>query len=221
MLSRAASPSTTFEGIREQSSPTEAALGLGDPTSREAEADYDRILMQRLLQRDIVALEQLYDRHHQVALGLACRIVRDRTLAEDVVQDAFLTLWRQPERFDPARGTARGWLLAIVHHRSIDRVRRVAAIGRPVELSPDMVDERAGDPSELAWESIRREQVRAALDRLPDEQRRAIELSFLQGRTHQEIAELMHCPLGTVKGRIRIGLEKLRAYMTVPDQAAA
>jgi RNA polymerase sigma-70 factor (ECF subfamily) len=177
--------------------------------------------MLRLRERDIAALEQLYDRHHQAALGLACRIVRDRCLAEDVVQDAFLTIWRQPERFDPSRGTARGWLLAIVHHRSIDRVRRMTAAGRTVELHPDLVDHRAADPSELAVDAIQREQVHAALNRLPAEQRRAIELSFLHGRTHQEIAELMNCPLGTVKGRIRIGMEKLRAFMLVPEQAAA
>lgn len=184
-------------------------------------ADIDRQLMRRLCARDIDALEALYDRHHAAAIGLSCRVVRDRELAEDIVQDAFLTLWRQPERFDPTRGTVRGWLLAIVHHRSIDRVRRLKAQGRMVELTPDIVDARAEDPGELAWESICREDVRHALGALPAEQRRAIELAFIHGRTHAEIAELLGCPLGTVKGRIRIGLEKLRAAMLPAGSVAA
>src|SRR5687767_603815 len=85
----------------------------------------DEELMRRMCDRDLLAFETLHDRHQSVALGLACRILRDRSLAEDVVQDAFLTIWRQPERYDPARGSVRCWLLAIVHHRSIDRLRRL------------------------------------------------------------------------------------------------
>jgi len=181
----------------------------------------DRELMQRLCERDLAALEALHDRHQSVALGLACRILRDRCLAEDVVQDAFLTLWRQPDRYDPLRGTVRCWLLAIIHHRSIDRLRRQGISTRFVELTPDIVDRRAVDPSELAVESLQHEQVRTALAQLPVDQRRAIELSYLHGRTHAEIAELMGCPLGTVKGRIRIGLEKLRTMMAAPEFAAA
>jgi RNA polymerase sigma-70 factor (ECF subfamily) len=173
----------------------------------------DQQLMARLCQRDIHALEVLYDRHHQIALGLACKIVRDHGLAEDVVQDAFMTLWRQPDRFDPTRGTARGWLLAIVHHRSIDKLRRSKLANRTVELSPNLVDEHSADPFDQAVENIQSEQLRAALNKLPSDQRRAIELSFLHGRTHTEIAELMGCPLGTVKGRIRIGLTKLRTLV--------
>lgn len=181
----------------------------------------DRELMQRLCEHDLAALEMLHDRHQSAALGLACRILRDRNLAEDVVQDTFLTLWRQPERYDPSRGTVRCWLLAIVHHRSIDKLRRRGISTRVVELTPDLVDRRAVDPSEIAVLTLEREHVHAALEQLPPEQRRAIELSYLQGRTHAEIAELMNCPLGTVKGRIRIGLDKLRAMIAEPEFAAA
>lgn len=181
----------------------------------------DRALMQRLVARDVAALEHLYDRHSQVALGLACKIVRDQCVAEDVVQDAFLTLWRQPERFDPSRGTARGWLLAIVHHRSIDRLRRAKTSGRTIDLSARLVDEREPDPCERAAQSAESEQLRQALDRLPPEQRHAIELAYLHGHTHSEIAKLMNCPLGTVKGRIRIGLSKLRAMTQVVELALA
>ena len=181
----------------------------------------DQQLMARLRNQDIVALETLYDRHHQVALGLACKIVHDRATAEDVVQDAFLTLWRQPERFDPARGTPRGWLLAIVHHRSIDKLRRAKVSGRAVELSPNLIDERQADPCDIAAERIESGQLLSALETLPADQRRAIELAFIHGRTHVEIASLMGCPLGTVKGRIRIGLTKLRMSLasTVPVAA--
>jgi RNA polymerase sigma-70 factor (ECF subfamily) len=218
MLSPAVAPSSLKGAVGERV-PETGSVPVAD--GRDDAAAADRVLMLRLRERDVDALEQLYERHVQAALGLAWRIVRDRGLAEDIVQEAFLTLWRQPERFDPCRGTARGWLLAIVHHRSIDHVRRMSTAGRAVELGTDLVDYRVIDPSDLAVDAIQREQVRAALECLPAEQREAIELSFLHGRTHQEIAELLHCPLGTVKGRIRIGLEKLRAFMLVPEHAVA
>lgn len=181
----------------------------------------DRQLMARLCDRDTAALEMLYDRHHQVALGLACKIVRDRAAAEDIVQDAFLTLWRQPERFDPAKGAPRGWLLAIVHHRSIDRLRRSRAATPAAELSPSLVDARQADPCDIAVARIEARQLLSALEALPAEQRRAIELAFVHGRTHVEIAALMDCPLGTVKGRIRLGLAKLRLVLAARAPAAA
>ena len=181
----------------------------------------DRELMRRLCDRDLAALDTLYERHQSIALGLACRMLRDRSYAEDVVQDAFLTLWRQPERYDPERGTVRCWLLAIVRHRSIDKLRRLGISTRIVELTPDIVDRSAPDPVDLAVAALEREHVQAALARLPIEQRRAIEFSYLHGRTHVEIAELMNCPLGTVKGRIRIGLDKLRLLIPEPEVVAA
>lgn len=190
------------EAVRSPSQPERPA---------STDAALDRDLMRRIQSRDVAALERLYDRHHPVAFGLALKIVRDRGLAEDIVQDAFLTLWRQPERFDPTRGTARGWLLAIVHHRSIDRLRRAKTAGRIAELTPDIAAARDADPCERAVERIQSAQLLSALEHLPTDQRRAIELAYLHGRTHREIAALMNCPLGTVKGRIRIGLDKLRA----------
>ena len=186
-----------------------------------SDAEIDRELMCRLVARDVRALETLYDRHHQIALGLACKIVRDRGLAEDVVQDAFLALWRQPERYDPSRGTARGWLLAIVHHRSVDRLRRGRTIGYPADLSAALADTREPDPCETASEHEQAAQLHVALTQLPDDQRRTLELAYLQGRTHTEIADLMGCPLGTVKGRIRIGLAKLRTLAPTVGLAPA
>jgi RNA polymerase sigma-70 factor (ECF subfamily) len=186
-------------------SPVDVAVPAADAT--------DQQLMLRLRQQDVAALEALYDRHHQVALGLACKLLHDRSSAEDVVQDAFLTLWRQPERFDPGKGTPRGWLLAIVHHRSIDKLRRGRYTNRSVELTPNLIDEHQADPCDVATERIDSQQLLSALKTLPAEQRDAIELAFIHGRTHVEIAELMGCPLGTVKGRIRIGLSKLRTSL--------
>ena len=181
----------------------------------------DQQLMARLREQDIAALEEIYDRHHQVALGLACKVLRDRATAEDVVQDAFLTLWRQPERYDPAKGTPRGWLLAIVHHRSIDQIRRARISSRTVELSPNLVDEQQADPCDVASARIESGALLSALETLPDEQRKAIELAFIHGRTHVEIASLMGCPLGTVKGRVRIGLAKLRSSLAMSVPAVA
>ena len=183
--------------------------------------DADRAVLERLATGDLDALDALYDRYKTMAYSIAFRITADATLAEDVVQDAFLTLWRQPERYHPERGTVRSWLLAIVHHRSIDRLRRNGLSKRIVELTPDLVDRSAIDPSDIAVATLEREYIAEALSRLPAEQRRAIELSYLQGRTHAEIAELMNCPLGTVKGRIRIGLDKLRVMIAAPELVAA
>jgi RNA polymerase sigma-70 factor (ECF subfamily) len=155
------------------------------------------------------------------ALGLACRVLRDRSYAEDVVQDPFLIVWRKPNCYDPSRGSVRSWLLAIVYHRSIDKIRRLRTAGMYVELTPNIVDRSQVDPAALAVAALECERVRGALAQLPAEQRQAIELSFLQGRTHAEIAALMNCPLGTVKGRIRIGLDKLRAMMPAQELTAA
>ncbi|RIK44791.1 MAG: RNA polymerase subunit sigma-24 [Chloroflexi bacterium] len=174
----------------------------------------DQELMLRLRRQDIRALELLFDRYHQIALGLACKIVRDRNAAEDIVQDVFLALWRQPDRFDPTKGTPRGWLLAIVHHRSIDKLRRTHGVQCSLELVPHIIDDAQADPCDAAADRVAATQLHSALATLPHEQRTAIELAFLHGRTHVEIASLLGCPLGTVKGRIRIGLAKLRATLT-------
>lgn len=197
------------------------ALAFADRPGSATREVTDRELMQQLCERDLLALEILHDRHMPAALGLACRVLRDRSYAEDVVQETFLIVWRQPDRYDPARGSVRSWLMAIVHHRSIDKIRRLRAAGIHVELTPNIVDRSEVDPADLAVAALEHERVRGALEQLPTEQRQAIELSFLYGRTHAEIAELMNCPLGTVKGRIRIGLDKLRALMPAPEFTAA
>jgi RNA polymerase sigma-70 factor (ECF subfamily) len=158
------------------------------------------------------ALDRLYDRYRTMAFSIALRITNDATLAEDVVQDAFLGAWRNASRYAEDRGSVRTWLLSIVHHRAIDVVRR----RRPTADLP--AGEDATPPPELTlpdvWPevvaSIDRDTVHAALSSLSEVQREAIELAYFGGLTQIEIAERTNAPLGTVKSRIRLGLLSMR-----------
>jgi RNA polymerase sigma-70 factor (ECF subfamily) len=160
------------------------------------------------------AVGTLYDRYSGVAYGLALRITGNAATAEDVVQDAFVSLWRQAPRFDPERGQVRSWLLTMVHHKGVDAVRRRA--GRPERPLPEGAEEYiAGSarPDELAEMVLDAEAVREAVRLVPDDQRRVIEMAYFEGMTHVEIAAETGAPLGTVKSRMRIGLEKMREYL--------
>ncbi len=176
----------------------------------------DEQVLAALAQRDLAALEELYDRYNKVAYSLAYRIVGDRGTAEDVVQDAFLSVWRQAASYRRERGAPRTWLMSIVHHRSIDRLRSGASSSNtiPYDQLPETAQE-SEKPSiwQQAWSHVRGDIVRRALERLPVEQKKSIELAYFSGYTQAEIAELMGVPLGTVKGRMRIGLQKLRAML--------
>jgi RNA polymerase sigma-70 factor, ECF subfamily len=176
----------------------------------------DEQILAALAQRDLAALEELYDRYNKVAYSLAYRIVGDRGTAEDVVQDAFLSVWRQAASYRRERGAARTWLMSIVHHRSIDRLRSGASSSNtiPYDELPESAEEST-KPSiwQQAWNNVRGDIVRRALERLPVEQKKSIELAYFSGYTQSEIAELMGVPLGTVKGRMRIGLQKLRSML--------
>jgi RNA polymerase sigma-70 factor, ECF subfamily len=176
----------------------------------------DEQIMSALAQRDLSALEEFYERYSRVAYSLAYRIVGDRGTAEDVVQDAFLSVWRQAATYRSERGKARTWLMSIVHHRSIDRLRSGASATNtiPYDELPEKSDE-AQVPSiwQQAWNNVRGDVVRRALERLPAEQRKSIELAYFSGYSQSEIAALMGVPLGTVKGRMRIGLQKLRSML--------
>ena len=178
----------------------------------------DEVLVARLLQRDAAAFAALYDRHSRMAFGLAYRMLNDPSAAEDVVQEAFLSLWRQAASFQPGRSSFRTWLLSIVHHRAIDRLRRAQhreVSDAALEGLPDRPDETIDIEHEVAA-SIESEQIRAAVGTLPPDQRRAIELAYFGGHSHSEIARLLGIPVGTVKGRLRMGLQKLRTSL---DQA--
>lgn len=176
----------------------------------------DEQIIAALAQQDLDALEELYDRYGKIAYSLAYRIVGDRGAAEDLVQEAYLSVWRRAASYHPEKGSARNWLLSIVHHRSIDRLRHVASSGTliPYDELPEN-SEQSGAPGiwQQAWSNVQGDMVRKALERLSQEQKKSIELAYFSGYTQAEIASLMGVPLGTVKGRMRIGLQKLRGML--------
>ena len=169
----------------------------------------DDVLMSALAERDLSALATLYDRYGRLAYALAYRILGEGGSAEDVVQDAFISAWRGAASYRRERGNPRGWLLSIVHHRAVDVLRRKTAF----RVAPLEVAERRPadeDTPSMAERSLEQQTIRLALQALPEAQRRTIELAYFGGYTHVELAELMGVPLGTVKGRMRIGLQKMR-----------
>lgn len=176
----------------------------------------DEDLMPLLAAKDATAFEVFYDRHGGAAFSLAYRIVGDRQSAEDVTQEALLSIWRSGARFDRARGSVRGWTLGIVRNRAIDHLRRDA--GRAPKLAFDAQEMLESRPSEdlTDVEALRRETARevgVALEKLPEDQSRVIQLAFFGGFSHSEIAKMMNEPLGTIKGRMRLGMEKIRASL--------
>ncbi|HEX2468530.1 MAG TPA: sigma-70 family RNA polymerase sigma factor [Solirubrobacterales bacterium] len=182
------------------------------PEALERLADEDLVTLVERKNAD--AFEVLYDRHGSAAYSLAHRIVGDRSVAEDVTQEAFLSLWRSGARYDSARGSVRSWTLGIVRNRAIDALRRASGPAPKLDLDDEAVlDAQAG--AELTdAEAIRREtsrRLRGVLNELPREQSEVIGLAYFGGFTHSEIAEMLGMPLGTVKGRMRLGLEKIRA----------
>src|SRR4051812_2671654 len=164
--------------------------------------------------RDPDAFAVLYDRHGGAAYSLAHRIVGDPAVAEDVVQEAFISVWRSGSRFDAARGSVRSWTLGIVRNRAIDALRRASGSAPKLDFDDDAALEAQPDAVMTDSEAIRREtarQVRGVIGELPREQREVIGLAYFGGFSHSEIAEMLGMPLGTVKGRMRLALEKLRA----------
>lgn len=176
--------------------------------------DADRAVLVRLTNGELAALEELYDRYKTMAYSIAFRITNDATLAEDVVQDAFLGAWRNAARYVEGKGSVKTWLLSIVHHRAIDAVRR----RRP---TTDLPEPESPAPTQLqlpdVWAevaaSLDADTVQGALATLSDVQREAIELAYFGGLTQQEIAERTETPLGTVKSRMRLGLLAMRRHL--------
>jgi RNA polymerase sigma-70 factor, ECF subfamily len=163
--------------------------------------------------KDAAAFEVFYDRHGGAAYSLAHRIVGDRQLAEDVIQDAFLSIWRSSARYDPARGSVRSWTLGVVRNRAIDALRRASGPAPKLDLDDAALLEARAAPERTEAEAIRRdaaERVRGAVGALPPEQSEVIALAYFGGFSHSEIASMLGAPLGTIKGRMRLGLEKLR-----------
>ena len=176
----------------------------------------DGQLVELVAQQDAGALEALYDRYGRAAYSLARRILTEETLAQDVVQEVFLSLWRDARRFDAGRGTVATYLLSMTHHRAVDVVRREENLRRwrtsdeGLELEPDP-KARVEDEVEA---SERRAEVRAALKDLPDPQRQALLLAYFGGYTQREIAALVGVPLGTVKTRMAAGMRKMKEALS-------
>jgi RNA polymerase sigma-70 factor, ECF subfamily len=181
----------------------------------------DEALMQRVDRADPVAFEVIFDRHGGAAFSLAYRMSGLRTIAEDIVQETFLSLWRRGGRYDAARGGVRSWVLGAVHNKAIDSFRHETATTSR-DVSEDAVLAELVAPDRTDAEAVRRaeaREVRGALDRLPTEQRHVIELAYFGGFTHSQIADMLELPAGTVKGRMGLGLVKLRLSLGDPASA--
>jgi len=166
---------------------------------------------------DAEAFTTLYDRYGRAAFSLAYRVMGERQAAEDLVQDAFLKLWRSATSYRPERSSVRTWLLSIVRNRGIDQLRAHASRRR----TQDRIEALAprSQPSEAfaeTWRNSQRDRVRDALNTLPPEQLKVLELAYFSGYTHVQVSELLDVPLGTIKGRMRLGLKKMRVYFDHP-----
>ena len=178
----------------------------------------DEDLLSFVGQGDAEAFTTLYDRHGRAAFSLAYRVMGERQAAEDLVQDAFLKVWRSATSYRPERGSVRTWLLSIVRNRGIDQLRSHASRRRMQERIEASVPR--SQPSEAfaeTWRNSQRDQVREAMNTLPPEQRKVLELAYFSGYTHVQASELLDVPLGTMKGRMRLGLKKMRDYFGYPN----
>jgi RNA polymerase sigma-70 factor, ECF subfamily len=176
--------------------------------------DQDSQVAAQLKRGESTAIESLYDRYGRLAYGLAFRILNERGAAEDVVQDAFVSVWRHAAGFDSSRGSLRNWLLSIVRNRAIDRLRGGSRTRTEIELEEAEPGAEVPDVWQAVAQDLERRQIQEGFSELPESQRRTLELAYFGGYTHVEIADRMQVPLGTVKSRMRIGLEKMRTFLT-------
>jgi RNA polymerase sigma-70 factor (ECF subfamily) len=184
------------------------------PVRREkAERLADEELMPWIAKKDAEAFEVFYDRHGGAAYSLAYRILGDRTGAEDCIQEAFISIWRSGARFDRTRGSVRSWTLSIVRNRAIDALRSKAGRAPKLTFDDDAILEARPAAEQTEAEALANEtavEIRGALSQLPAEQSKVIDLAYFGGFSQSEIAGMLDVPLGTVKGRMRLGLEKIR-----------
>jgi RNA polymerase sigma-70 factor (ECF subfamily) len=178
------------------------------PRDGERAGDWELAVRKRMASGDESALTEVYDQYASFVYGLALRVIGDPRAAEDVSQDVFVAIWERPEAFDPERGSLRTWLGTLAHRRAVDYVRREEARRRRAERD---ASRRASVPDveEIAVALVTAERVREALDLLPDEQRRAIQLAYFGGKTYRQVAEVLGIPEGTAKSRLRLGLRRI------------
>ena len=189
------------------------ALLVASPVvGRELAHLSDEALIALVARRDEAALAALYHRFGRLAYGLAFRVLRDTSLAEDAVQEAFMSVWRTADRFVAGRSKASSWILTFVHRRAVDLVRREERRrAEPLEDAPEV--DLAPGTDEEAWLRLRRERVQSALRALPDQQREALELAYFGGFTQSELAERLGLPIGTIKSRMFSALARLREIL--------
>ena len=182
---------------------------VGRQAGREVRpSQWERTTRDRLIAGEEGALNEIYDQFASFVYGLALRVIGDARAAEDVSQDVFVSVWERPEAFDPERGSLRTWLGTLAHRRAVDYVRREEARRRRTERDASR-RVSVPDVEEIAVALVTAERVRDALDLLPDDQRRAIQLAYFGGKTYRQVAEVLGIPEGTAKSRLRLGLRRI------------
>ena len=178
-------------------------------STRATSSDWERVVRGRLSSGDEAALGEVYDQYSSFVFGLAQRVIGDPRAAEDVSQEVFLYVWEHPYAFDPERGSLRTWLGTLAHRRSVDYVRREEARRRRAQREAGRRPTYIPDVEEMATALVQAELVRNALDVLPEDQRRCIQLAYFGGKTYRQVAEVLGIPEGTAKSRLRLGLRRI------------
>ena len=202
--------------------PTAAPAPKAVPRGGDYEGQDDRALVARVTEGDGGALETLYARYGRACFGLARRILVDEQLAQDAVQEVFLTVWRDASRFDASRGAFSTWLLSMTHHKAVDSVRREENLRkrRTTDEALEVTESDAPRVDDAVWSLLRRERVREVLKTLPEPQREALTLAYFGGYTQREIAGLTSTPLGTVKTRMLAGMRRMKQSLDGMSSAA-
>ena len=182
-------------------------------------SDWEGEVRTRLVAGDEAALSEIYDQYSSFVYGLALRVIGDARAAEDVSQDVFVSIWERPDAFQPTRGSLRTWLATLAHRRAVDYVRREEARRRRTQREATRAVS-IPDVEEMALALVTAERVRTALDDLPDEQRRAIQLAYFGGKTYRQVAEVLGIPEGTAKSRLRLGLRRIADTLEAGEAGA-
>lgn len=176
----------------------------------ESPQKQDRDLLRRIARGDEEAFSSLYERYVSAAFGLASRICGDRNLAEDIVQEAFLSVWRKPENYRAERGSVAAYVLGAVHHKAVDAIRHEESVRRREQAVSQPADASQEDLEEEGWVLVMRDQIRSTVEKLSDVQKEALQLAYFEGLTYSEVANKLGIPLGTAKTRLRDGMIRLR-----------